>query len=284
MDTHSLPQILILGARGLVGQTVFSFLNKNFKTKVIGTTSQEIDSKFIYFDANNASATLESLLLLYPNLNLVINCIGITPQKMKSEQEYKIINTDFPHLLANMCQKLKINCIHISSDAVFDALSGVCTEDDTPSATDSYGKSKSLGEPQSPTTLTIRTSFLGPDKYKNSGLLSWLAHTTQPTVSGFSKVDWSGCSTLQFAELCLWLSDKNNFAVIRSQTPLLHFAPLVSNKYEILIAWKKIMNVSTEIKKEPKVKATRILKSNLKEKILNSYENDIEKELLRLYV
>ena len=57
------------------------------------------------------------------------------------------INTAFPQMLATVCEKKCCKLIHVTTDCVFDGLSGNYDEASIHNAIDDYGRSKSLGEP-----------------------------------------------------------------------------------------------------------------------------------------
>ena len=69
------------------------------------------------------------------------------------------------------------------------------TEDDTADARDLYGLSKLLGEVNAPGALTIRTSIIGWELERASGLLEWLASQAGKPVRGFAGALFSGLTT-----------------------------------------------------------------------------------------
>jgi len=59
----------------------------------------------------------------------------------------RLLNTEFPGQLAELCAKRDIRLIHISTDAVFDGTkNGIYTEDDTPNPLGVYAQTKLDGE------------------------------------------------------------------------------------------------------------------------------------------
>ena len=58
----------------------------------------------------------------------------------------KHINSLFPNMLANVCQKLNTKMIHITTDCVFSGEDGNYDENDKHDCHDHYGKTKSDGK------------------------------------------------------------------------------------------------------------------------------------------
>jgi dTDP-4-dehydrorhamnose reductase len=279
------PTFLILGATGMVGSEIFSFFQEAEDCEVVGFARDAEE-----FFSLDLSHSLEEQLLPHlgntPENCRVINCVGSLRQANESERvitEYLRVNTVFPHALADFSSTYKVPTIHISTDAVFSAESGMVNEEDMPVPDDWYGKSKLLGESDAKYFLNIRTSFLGRSK-KGSGLLEW-ARSEEGTIAGYTNQMWSGCSTRQFGALCRYLSQRERFSQLRELTSVFHFAPLSGvSKYEITRIIRK-----REGKSEPQpVKAeftvTRQLSSEYTEFLSElEVENDVEKEINNLF-
>lgn len=220
MSPLSNPTILVMGAHGMLGHTVYTYFLNHYPTW--GTVRHEsTDSHKLTFDAFD-DTSLELLLAKIKNVDYIINCIGILPGNNPEEMQYG--NATFPHKLAQFSEKHKIKVIHVSTDAVFPRLAGHVTEDTPPSPEDAYGISKLRGEPNSPYVLSIRTSLLGLDPYKQKGLLEWILAEKQ--VSGYTNQFWAGCTSLQFAKLCGDIIQHNNFKKMRKKSKIFHFSPL----------------------------------------------------------
>lgn len=144
----------------------------------------------------------------------VINCIGLIKQKTtENDPLYYTLNSDFPHKLASVCDKV----IHISSDCVFSGnlnskFSYRC--DSTKDAEDDYGKSKAQGEP--PNCMVLRTSIIGPSK-KGFGLFEWFKNTSDNPVKGFSNHFWSGITTLELGHIVDYIITNNLYTHIIRQ-------------------------------------------------------------------
>lgn len=124
----------------------------------------------------------------------VINCAGIVRKNPASAEEMFDVNATSPHKLAAECSDRDIKLVHISTNCVFQGRKGGgYTEVEEPDATDIYGASKLVGEPDY--GLTIRTSFVGLPDPKGRGLLAW-AEQQPLQILGYDHVYWNGVTTL----------------------------------------------------------------------------------------
>lgn len=201
-------KIIVFGASGLIGNEIFRFLNHNSKWDIYGTLRNAEDS--LIFPTSLKENLLHSPDLLNDNeLNnflkslkpdVIINAVGITKHKRKSEDILEIIpiNSLFPHRLAKICDSLSIRLIHISTDCVFLGNKGNYLESDLTDATDIYGKSKALGELKTNSSLTLRTSTIGYELNTTFGLLNWFL-SQKEMCKGYSKAIFSGFPASYFA-------------------------------------------------------------------------------------
>jgi dTDP-4-dehydrorhamnose reductase len=261
MSENSAP-ILILGCDGLVGRTVFHYLHEKLPGRVFGTQRSapaKIENIFsLSVDSFQSDYTAIKNVIGTPDF--VINCIGCTKQDAPIDDLEKI-NAVFPKLVESTTSASSTKLIYISSDAVFSETSDYVVETTPPNPTTPYGRSKMHGETTAAHCLTIRTSFLGFHSEKNTGLLEWLRRTDAPVVNGYTNQNWSGCTTYQFAQLCEFLIAAENFSDLRSQTPVLHFAPLSASKATILETTCRILNLPKKIKKVELRPLSRTLKT-----------------------
>ena len=88
----------------------------------------------------------------------------------------------------------------MSTDCVFSGKKGEYTENDLRDGKTFYDRTKALGEIEDAKNLTLRNSIVGPDINPNGiGLLNWFMHQTG-TINGYTKVMWTGLTTLQLAK------------------------------------------------------------------------------------
>ena len=259
--------ILVLGINGMVGSTVFRYLKKQPKLIIHGTIRNKTTSKnnIFLFDAKSNIEKLKKIIV-NKKIDYIINCIGVND---KAEQIEKLtyVNALFPHLLENLAKESKIKIIHISTDAVFKELTQTVTESSQTSPEDIYGTSKLLGETQSINAITFRTSFVGFDKEKHKGILEKALKEKNAYV-GFANHIWTGCTTLQFAQICCDIIIENKFTKLRKKSSIFHFSPLGPiSKYELIKIFYKLIDQKVTIKKSSLKKRIRILETNFAEDI-----------------
>lgn len=203
-------KILILGASGMLGNTMLRFMSLNKDFNVYGTV-RAADS--LSFDSESCAYTLidgvnvenyDSLVSIMANIrpNIVINCIGLVKQLPDSADPLQAIpiNSMLPHKLAALCSIANARLIHFSTDCVFSGELGGYTERDAPNPTDLYGRSKLLGEVDYPNAITLRTSIIGHELKGSRSLVSWfLSQSGQ--VNGFRKAIYTGLPTVELARI-----------------------------------------------------------------------------------
>ncbi|MDD2435156.1 MAG: SDR family oxidoreductase [Bacilli bacterium] len=190
-------KILILGSTGMLGHVVkLHFEKQGYE---VFTTTRDKNNE-LYFDPMDNISDFSSICNKI-NPQVVINCIGIL-NKDAEENKAKavLINSYLPHYLDELTDKLNFKLIHVSTDCVFNGEKGKYSEDSQRDADNFYGQSKALGEINNNKNLTLRTSIIGPDNNPNGiGLFQWFINQ-QNQVGGYSKVMWTGVTTIQLAK------------------------------------------------------------------------------------
>lgn len=193
-------RIFILGNKGMLGRYVFDYF-KLQSFDVVGLSREDLD-------AGTVSET-DLFELGFGENDIVINCIGIIKRNDVSKLDYVIVNSRFPHLLSNVCNKIGSKLIHITTDCVYDGVESNYNEEHDHTATDVYGMSKSLGEPENATI--IRTSIIGEEKGQSRSLVEWIKSNRDNTVNGYTNHFWNGITCLQFAKVCEYVINNNFF-------------------------------------------------------------------------
>ncbi|MFG1592809.1 dTDP-4-dehydrorhamnose reductase family protein [Halobacteriovorax sp. CON-3] len=193
-------KILIIGANGMLGQSLFRYFSKKFEVLGISRGKawhQDIKSGY---DVENTQL-IENLFNDF-NPDLVFNCVGIIKQLKESKDNEVSIFTNalWPHRLASICSKYNSKMIHFSTDCVFTGREGNYTEDSVADSRDLYGLSKYLGEVAYDHTLTIRTSIIGHEIKSNVSLIDWFL-SQENECKGFSKAIYSGFPTNSLARV-----------------------------------------------------------------------------------
>jgi len=203
--------ILILGATGMVGSTIFKyFVSKNI-FRVTGTLRNA--ESINLFPENCHSRLLANIDILdqdslisafeYVRPEVVINCNGLVKQcdQAKDPLLSLPINSMLPHRLNRICSLFGTRLIHFSTDCVFSGKKGMYRESDLSDATDLYGKSKFIGEIcDSMTTITIRKSVIGHEIKGENGLIEWFL-SQSGSVKGYKKAIFSGMPTVELARV-----------------------------------------------------------------------------------
>lgn len=232
-------KILILGAGGMLGHITYDYF-KEKDYEVFGTDLK--NKKLIYYDAYENMEDVEKIV---DNVKpqVVINCIGILNQVAENNKLLAVkLNSLLPHYLDMLSNKYNYKLIHVSTDCVFSGKRGQYNENDLSDAESFYGRSKALGEIINEKNLTLRTSIVGPDiNEKGIGLFNWFMKQ-EGSINGYSKVIWSGVTTLQLAKVFEY-SINNNLTG-------LHIAVNneIISKYELLNLFVKYIKKEIEIK------------------------------------
>jgi dTDP-4-dehydrorhamnose reductase len=200
--------ILVLGAAGLLGNTVFRVLSEVADLKVFGTV-RSVEVKSLFITDLSHRLIIVSDLMNYDEMQrlfdqarpqVVVNCVAIGRAMQKDLDALISIFSVFPQRLAHLCQLSGARFVQISSDGVFSGSRGDYSEDDVPDASDAYGIAKLLGEVRYPGSITLRTSIVGPELESNSGILEWFL-SQNDECSGFTRAIFSGFPTVVLARL-----------------------------------------------------------------------------------
>lgn len=192
-------RFLLFGCNGMAGHMISLYLKEHGHT-VIGFArkpSRLIDS--IKGDATDLDLVKRSVGAgIYDS---VINCVGILNQEAEDNKSNAVLlNSFFPHYLAELTKGTATQVIHISTDCVFSGMQGNYTEDDLRDGATFYDRSKALGELEDETNFTIRSSIVGPDINADGiGLLNWFMQRSEKT-EGYVSAIWTGQTTLQLAK------------------------------------------------------------------------------------
>ncbi|WP_340245664.1 dTDP-4-dehydrorhamnose reductase family protein [Sulfitobacter pontiacus] len=209
-NMHDPAKILVLGAAGMLGSTVFRYFCDAGPYNVTGTLRS--DSKRAYFTGTQQDNLVSGLdvtsdysvreLFAQTTPDVVINCIGIIKQLHAAKNHLMSleINSMLPHKLAQLCEKHGARLVHLSTDCVFSGEKGLYTESDFPDANDLYGRTKYLGEVDYPHAITLRTSIVGHELSSTNSLVDWFL-SQKETVHGFGKAVFSGLPTTEIARI-----------------------------------------------------------------------------------
>jgi len=203
--------VLILGASGMLGHTLFSALSADKSLSVYGTVRSPKAKKLFpaalakrivdQIDLTDSQCLSTVLKKIKPNV--VINCAGLIKQVASSNEVLEVIpvNTILPHTLAQLTKACNARLILLSTDCVFSGKKGLYTEADQADCDDLYGQSKLLGEVSNEKhVLTIRTSIIGHELRGGHSLVSWFLKQ-KGSATGYTKAIYSGLPTIELARI-----------------------------------------------------------------------------------
>ncbi len=258
-----MTRVLVLGASGMLGHKVAQVMQSRYETWATFRGGAEV-TRDVLNHANLVEGfdPLDDLalddLLRRAEIDWVINAVGLIKQRPEASDPASmiILNSVLPHRIAAITRKRGVHMVHVSTDCVFSGSRGNYTEDDVADATDLYGRSKLLGEVTADHALTMRTSVIGRELKRRSGLLEWFL-TANGQVPGFVNAFFSGMTTLALARV---IADVVGMKV--HPTGLWHVSSERISKFELLSAVKRAYGLATGLVPDPQVRIDRSLKSD----------------------
>jgi dTDP-4-dehydrorhamnose reductase len=203
-------KILVFGATGMLGNAVIRVLSEIDNWEVFGTVRTEESKRFFHPEhAKNLIVGCEvtnysDLVKVFNQINpqVVINCISLSKQLLKSADPLKMIPifSLLPHQLAMLCKNFGARLVQMSSDGVFSGKKGGYIESDPSDAQDIYGSTKYIGEVHQPHAITIRTSIIGHELQSKNGLVEWFLSQEGQCVC-FSRAIFSGFPAVVLAQI-----------------------------------------------------------------------------------
>lgn len=203
------PRILVVGASGMLGHEAIRVLAPDFE--VWGACRNPDGLPYLGVPADRLVADLDATdracahrLVERVKPDVVLNAVGIVKQRADAKAAIPSIevNSLWPHVLADACERHGARMIHVSTDCVFSGSRGGYTEADVPDAFDLYGRSKLLGEvTDRANSVTLRTSIIGWQIGAPTGLVEWFAGHRDEHLKGFTKAVFSGLTTRALTEV-----------------------------------------------------------------------------------
>jgi dTDP-4-dehydrorhamnose reductase len=259
-------RVLILGGAGMLGHKICQRFRQRFDTwTTVQASPKEISAYDLLdpqrivggVDVMNFDSVVRAVADVKPHA--VINCIGIIKQVKEAKDPIisLVINSLFPHQLANLCRAGGIRMFHITTDCVFSGRKGNYTEDDVSDAEDLYGRTKFLGEVHAPGCLSLRTSIIGRELNTSNGLIEWFLGNRGGKVRGYQRVNYTGFTTLALADIIAHLLENH---------PDLHGLYQVSSdpisKFDLLNIVNQTYSLNIKIEADQDVVCDRSLDSS----------------------
>jgi len=258
-------RILILGGDGMLGHQLLKHFAPRHDVRATLRLPLHQYSNFAGFDATNAYGGIElrsidPLIAVLGDLRpeVVINAAGIVKQRPTAEEAIPSleINALLPHRLAVLCKAIGARLVHISTDCVFSGRKGAYRESDLADADDLYGRTKYLGEVHEPNCVTLRTSMIGPELSRKTGLLEWFLGQ-HGTIRGYRNAIFSGFTTIELARIIEILLTR-----FPSASGLYHVSSAPISKLDLLTLLKQRMGLAVEITPYDNFRCDRSLTSS----------------------
>ncbi len=243
-------KVLILGGTGMLGHQLTKSFQNHFDT--YATVRHEGDNLVPFslgssrikkgVDAFNIDSIVGAFSEVCPQV--VINCIGIVKQLPSAKDPIASlqVNALFPHQLAQLCAASKSRLIHLSTDCVFSGNKGMYQESDSPDPVDLYGHTKLLGEVYMPNSLTLRTSLIGRQLSRRTGLVEWFINCQERKVKGYTNAIFSGLTTSAMGSILIEVIEEHP-----SLAGLYHVSSKPISKYELLARLRGYFRLDVEI-------------------------------------
>ena len=230
-------RILIFGGDGMLGHQLYMQLRDHHDVRVTLRGDADSYARFNLFtpadciagiDVRDSRRLDEALADAAPEA--VINAVGIVKQRFDAAEHIPSleINALFPHKLLERCNAGGIRLVHLSTDCVFSGRDGNYTEESPPDATDLYGRTKLLGEVGEGMGITLRSSIIGLELSRKSGLIEWFL-AQRGRIRGFRKAIYTGLTTMEMTRVIERL-----LMDFPGMNGLWHVASKPIDKYELL--------------------------------------------------
>lgn len=256
-------KVLVLGAAGLLGHTIFAVLSETPGWRVSGTVRDDASRRrlpTVLADRAIVAGDLSAPVTLRRTIedarpDAVVNCLSVSRSALREDNFAGVVAalSVLPQRIALECRRVGARMVHFSSDGVFSGTRGNYAEDDVPDAADVYGVAKFLGEVRDPHTFTIRTSMIGHELGRSTGLLEWFL-AQQERATCFRRAIFSGLPTPELGAIVR--------GVLLSRVDLsgvYHVAAAPISKYDLLRLVADIYGKRIEIVPDDRVVIDRSL-------------------------
>ena len=256
-------RVLILGGDGMLGHQLFRHFKERHDVRVTLRLGREAYEAFRLFDRNTAfygidARQMDALLQVIADFRpeAVVNAIGIVKQRSEAKEVIPSleINSLLPHRIALACRTVGARLVHLSTDCVFSGRKGNYYETDFSDADDLYGRTKFLGEVSESHCLTLRTSMIGPELSRKTGLLEWFLAQRGQTVKGFTKAIFTGFPTSELARIV-----ERVLVDVPTVHGVYHVAAQPISKYDLLTLIRDRLHLPITIERDSTFESDRSL-------------------------
>lgn len=277
-------KVLILGANGILGHTLFLYLKGVKSFKIFGICG--VKSDLSYFFRKNQSNLTQIDLINFVHLeefikvnqpDYIINC-AVKKSLNNSDERITnsiLVNSILPHRLSFFSLIYKFKLIQFSTDSVFGNFGRDKTEDCSLVIQDLYSASKALGEPINQNTMVLRTSFIGHSLDKGSGLLDWVLNSDN--VYGYENHIFAGSTSLELSKII------NKILLLSEFHPgIFHISGQEIRKYDLIKLILNTYDLNKLAEKKSGIFIDRAISSSKLIKYVNYKAQSWEKILVEL--
>ena len=140
--SNNQPVILIISKNSLISEEIQKQCQKQ-NIKYVSISAQKFENNLDFENQLTKIANIH-------NIDFIVNCAALTKNDkcVNNPEKAYFANSILPQLLSNICAKLDIKFIHLSTEAVFGSgqLGQLYRENDTPTPKTTYGITKRQGE------------------------------------------------------------------------------------------------------------------------------------------
>jgi dTDP-4-dehydrorhamnose reductase len=142
-----MEKILITGSNGLLGQQLIKDLSPKENYEVFGLSASENqnnpgDFQFLRCDITQKQELAEIFRKIDPQIVIHTAVMGSPDACEKDRIKAWDINVEATDQIAKLCRLNNSHLVHLSTDFIFDGLSGPYVEDDEPNPANYYGLTK----------------------------------------------------------------------------------------------------------------------------------------------
>ncbi len=162
-----MKRILITGASGLLGLNMALDIAGEYEVYGVVNSHAPRTDAFNVVQANLLDTDAPAKLVAETEPDWIVHCAAVANLEVAEKQPElaQKLNAEVPGQLATEAARHGIRMVHISTDAVFDGMTGCYAEDDAPNPLSAYGRTKLEGEravaAANPEAIIARVNFYG---------------------------------------------------------------------------------------------------------------------------
>ena len=229
----------------MLGHQLFESWKNKHEVKVTLHQDASAYQKYDLFNDENAFFNVDvrlsdDLSVIFGSYQpqVIINATGIIKQRKAASDILPSLeaNALFPHRASQLAKMIGARLFTFSTDCVFSGRKGNYSETDQPDPPDIYGKTKVLGELNEEHCVTLRTSFIGLELARKTGLIEWFL-AQKGDLKGFTHAIYSGLLTSEIARVV-----ENIMLNYPNLHGLWHLSSDPISKYDLLVGLSQRLN------------------------------------------